>query len=335
MKNKLKKIIAFLTILGVCVCVCACSGGESGIADSDEEILLEAGGDAVYTDEARYYAYTRQASYEAYYIAYGQDIDWQSEYESGVTYEDAVKDSVLEDMCRRLAVKSYAERYDVSTDEEDEAQAAEKAAKYFEDSSEQLTAAVNITEERLCDVFRSEILFDKVCDAYLEESGIEISPDDCRQAAISFIQIDVEGDGEEDADEKSAEKCEAVAKKIVHDIKDGVSIEEAAAEYGYEVILGNIGENDNDGSAFAQTALSLAAGDSDWIAENDTYYVIYCDLEYDEEATLEAYEEALDDEREEAADAMYSEWKESAEVRIDNDLWENINFSSHIFVLQS
>lgn len=68
---------------------------------SNSEVAINAGGIGVLTDEVRYYAYTAQATYEAYYISENKNIDWKSDMKKGVSWQEGVKSIVLDDICRR------------------------------------------------------------------------------------------------------------------------------------------------------------------------------------------------------------------------------------------
>ena len=44
----------------------------------DETVAIHAGNTEVYLDEAKYYAYTAQATYETYYLTKNKEINWSS-----------------------------------------------------------------------------------------------------------------------------------------------------------------------------------------------------------------------------------------------------------------
>lgn len=61
---------------------------------SNSEVAINAGGIGVLTDEVRYYAYTAQATYEAYYISENKNIDWKSDMKKGVSWQEGIKSIV-------------------------------------------------------------------------------------------------------------------------------------------------------------------------------------------------------------------------------------------------
>ena len=68
---------------------------------ADETVAIHAGNIDVYLDEAKYYAYTAQATYETYYLTKNKEINWSSKTKAKMTMEEMVKSTVLDDICRR------------------------------------------------------------------------------------------------------------------------------------------------------------------------------------------------------------------------------------------
>ena len=318
MKNKLSVLVLIL-IIALCMQACAGDNNENEGSGDDTEVVLEIGGHDVCMDEIRYYAYTKQASYEAYYIAYDKEIDWQDSADDEQTLEEAVKESLLNEICKRSVINNHADEYEVELDSSDRAEAESMVDEYFENSSEALKTKINITEERLEEVFEYKILYEKMCTEYMEQNEMSVSEEDCIQAEVSVVTIEDTEDGER------------IAEKIAKAVKSGEDIEAAAEEYGYSSVTGNIAAGSRNGDEIEEMCLSLATGDTDWLCVDDTYYVIYCVTENDEEATETVYEETLDEAMDEAAEEMYRLWAEDEEIKIDEEKWEEITFDESIF----
>lgn len=320
MKNK--QIVLFL-ILMITICTCACSGADDK-EDEDDSLtaVLEVGGTKVYMDEIKYYAYTKQASHEAYYIAYGQEVDWQEDVDSEKTLEETVKDIVLNEICKRTIVNNHADKYNVTLDESDMQEAKDMVETYFSDSASALISAIGITEDRLTEVFEYQKLYEKVCLKYMEKNGTDISIEECVQARVSVITV---------ADE---EKAQTIASKILKEIKSGADINDVAEKYNCEAAEGNIGAGDRDGDELEELCLSLASGDVDMFCEDETYYVVYCISDYDGEATDAAYEQLLSEAKDAAAAEIYNIWKDSDSIKINESEWDKITFDIPIFTLE-
>ena len=118
----------------------------------------------IYMDEFRYYAYKTQATYEVYYMSKNKELKWNKKLKIGVTLEEGVKSQILSNICERQALYEEASKYDVSLSAEEESEANEEADYYLENSSEKMLSKVNISKERLVEIYKKEKIAKKVED---------------------------------------------------------------------------------------------------------------------------------------------------------------------------
>lgn len=118
----------------------------------------------IYMDEVRYYAYKTQATYEVYYMSKNKELKWNKKLKIGVTLEEGVKSQILSNICERQALYEEASKYDVSLRAEEESEANEEADYYLENSSEKMLSKVNISKERLVEIYKKEKIAKKVED---------------------------------------------------------------------------------------------------------------------------------------------------------------------------
>ena len=118
----------------------------------------------IYMDEVRYYAYKTQATYEVYYMSKNKELKWNKKLKIGVTLEEGVKSQILSNICERQALYDEASKYDVSLSAEEESEANEEADYYLENSSEKMLSKVNISKERLVEIYKKEKIAKKVED---------------------------------------------------------------------------------------------------------------------------------------------------------------------------
>lgn len=128
----------------------------------EDTVAVNAGECKVYLDEAKYYVYTAQATYEVYNITEGKEINWNGEMKKGVTWQQGVKSMVLDDLCRRECMYSLAEEYNVKLSDDEEKQIETEVENFFEDSAEKLVSKIGISENRLKFVFEKKKIADKV-----------------------------------------------------------------------------------------------------------------------------------------------------------------------------
>ena len=173
-KNILKaKYMGILLVLSLILSVftgCEVSEKQQGIPDSVDTIRV--GNIYVEDDEMRYYFYNTQATYEAYYIAEDMELDWDSELQEGTSLREGVKSIILDDICKREVIISFAEDYSIETDSDDVSEAEKMVETFFTETNPKLQSKINISPLRLQEIFEKEILYKKVSEAMeAEEEG--------------------------------------------------------------------------------------------------------------------------------------------------------------------
>lgn len=135
---------------------------EAATGRAEDTVAINAGVIKVFLDEACYYAYTAQATYEAYYISEGKEINWNGEMKDDVTWQQGVKSTVLDDICRRECMYSLAEEYNVSLSEEEEKEIDISVTNYYSDTNKKLMSKIGIKQDRLKFLFQKQKIAQKV-----------------------------------------------------------------------------------------------------------------------------------------------------------------------------
>lgn len=164
---KMKKLLNISLILVLVVSLVGCGNSEVEKVDTitksaDKIVAINAGESTVYLDEAMYYAYTAQATYETLFISEGKEIDWDSEMKEDVSWQQGVKSTVLDDICRRECMYSLAAEYNVSLDEENKKEIEVAVDNFFENSNEKLLEKINVGRQRLIYVFEKQKIANRV-----------------------------------------------------------------------------------------------------------------------------------------------------------------------------
>ena len=110
----MKRFLYILLGIVLTMGLVGCSDSEAEKVDAttkspDKAVAIHAGDVAVYMDEAMYYAYTAQATYETLFLTEGREIDWSTEMKEGVSWQQGVKSTVLDDICRRECMYQLAQ----------------------------------------------------------------------------------------------------------------------------------------------------------------------------------------------------------------------------------
>ena len=150
---------------------CGCGKKDDSKTPENERVAVTVDGHEVYLDEAKYYAYSSQATYEVYYITNDEDIDWNEKVE-GSTWQGAVKGQTLDDICRRECFYDKRDEYNVKLDKEEKSEVDKKVMNYYSESSKVLKDKIGVKKARLKEIFTKAAIAQKVEDIMeAEEKG--------------------------------------------------------------------------------------------------------------------------------------------------------------------
>ena len=128
---RLGKRAAAVTAAGVLAAVSVT--GCSGSIDTDA-VVATVGDEEITLGVANFYARLTQGEYETYYASMmgmtAEDM-WAQEYDEDTTFEEQIKDSVMESLEDMYVLSQHAADYDIALPEEEES-AISDAAEQFE-----------------------------------------------------------------------------------------------------------------------------------------------------------------------------------------------------------
>lgn len=128
-------------------------------ADKAKDVVVITAGDRnVYLDEVRYYLYNTQATYEAVYMAEDKEVDWEQIVEGDIVLKDAVKSTVIDKICKREAILSYADAYDVKLSDSELEEIDKKVQIFFDESDDELLRRIDVSPERLQEIYKKDAL---------------------------------------------------------------------------------------------------------------------------------------------------------------------------------
>ena len=169
----MRKLLIFTICIGLVMSMagCGCGSKDDATLPNNERLAITVDGNEVFLDEAKYYAYSSQATYEVYFISEGKEIDWNAKVE-GTTWQGMVKGQTLDDICRRECFYAKKDDYNVKLETEEKEEVERKVKNYFAESSDKLKKKIGITKKRLMEVFTKDAVATKVQDIMeAEEKG--------------------------------------------------------------------------------------------------------------------------------------------------------------------
>lgn len=161
-----KQVVKTCLVFALCLCMMGCGGNsekeEETTGSPEDTVAIHAGEINVYLDEARYYAYTAQGTYETYYLTEGKQLDWKKKTKKGMTMEELVKSTVLDDICRRECIYSYCKEYNIDLSEEEQEKIRIDLDNYYKETDGELLSKIGISRERLKKVFEKQAITKKI-----------------------------------------------------------------------------------------------------------------------------------------------------------------------------
>lgn len=154
------KLGLFTIILMCCFLAFGCSKKD----DIDDNVFMTVDGLEISPNEAKFYAYNKQANYEVYYLANGFKIDWNAPYDddTDMTMEDLVKKEVLAQMKELILVSEYAKEHGVKLDDEDLGEIDALVDEFISDSKDTLLDKTGKDKDVLKTVFTRQKYVDKL-----------------------------------------------------------------------------------------------------------------------------------------------------------------------------
>ena len=195
----------------------------------------------------------QQAQYEAQYAMYSQwfgtpyspQWDAAADEETGETRGQQLVSGMLENVELMYVMKEKAADYGVELTEENKSAAAEAAATFMKDNSEEVISEIGVTEDQVQTYLELQTITQQIYDKIREEAEINITDEEANQSSFSYITVTreaetadaAEGETEtaeetEDAAENTEEAAEETKEEAAEETKEETAEEtkEEAAE---------------------------------------------------------------------------------------------------------
>ena len=300
--------------------------------------------------------YQQAQMYEMYtaYFGAAEIFDMVMDESSGETYGETLKGYALDSIEEMVLLRQHAEEYGVTLTAEEEEQIDKVAQAYIDENSEDVRAAVGASKENVIELLKLQLIKSKMLEPMAADVDTEVSDEEAQQSGVTYVKID-KATEDDFADENSDES--SLADSSVADSVDVTAqVEAANAEKlsQAEAVLaavqasGNVAEadmttiaNEVNADFYAQTGqftthntedtvldmaiVEAVAGLADGTlvdhvveaSDGTAWFVVRFDAAYDEAATEEIKKEKVTARKQEAYDTLYTEWKDSATITVD------------------
>lgn len=330
---RLGKRAAAVTAAGVLAAVSVT--GCSGSIDTDA-VVATVGDEEITLGVANFYARLTQGEYETYYASMmgmtAEDM-WAQEYDEDTTFEEQIKDSVMESLEDMYVLSQHAADYDIALTEEEESAISDVAEQFEADNTDAAKEAVSGYKKDIEKVLELVTIQNKMDSAMKEGVDEEVSDEEAAQKSMQYVLFsytttDDSGNSTELTDEEK-EELKTTAQSLADRTAAGEEFATVAEELGAEAQTATFDSEStspNEDLIAAADALQNEGDVTELVETDSGIYVAELTSLLDREATDAEKESIVEQRRQDQFDSLLEEWKDAIEIEVNDRVWNKVDF---------
>ena len=330
---RLGKRAAAVTAAGVLAAVSVT--GCSGSIDTDA-VVATVGDEEITLGVANFYARLTQGEYETYYASMmgmtAEDM-WAQEYDEDTTFEEQIKDSVMESLEDMYVLSQHAADYDIALTEEEESAISDAAEQFEADNTDVAKEAVSGYKKDIEKVLELVTIQNKMDSAMKEGVDEEVSDEEAAQKSMQYVLFsytttDDSGNSTELTDEEK-EELKTTAQSLADRTAAGEEFATVAEELGAEAQTATFDSEStspNEDLIAAADALQNEGDVTELVETDSGIYVAELTSLLDREATDAEKESIVEQRRQDQFDSLLEEWKDAIEIEVNDRVWNKVDF---------
>ena len=330
---RLGKRAAAVTAAGVlaAVSVTGCSGSIYTAA-----VVATVGDEEFTPGAANFYSRLTQGEYETYYASMmgmtAEDM-WAQEYDEDTTFEEQIKDSVMESLEDMYVLSQHAADYDIALTEEEESAISDAAEQFEADNTDAAKEAVSGYKKDIEKVLELVTIQNKMDSAMKEGVDEEVSDEEAAQKSMQYVLFsytttDDSGNSTELTDEEK-EELKTTAQSLADRTAAGEEFATVAEELGAEAQTATFDSEStspNEDLIAAADALQNEGDVTELVETDSGIYVAELTSLLDREATDAEKESIVEQRRQDQFDSLLEEWKDAIEIEVNDRVWNKVDF---------
>lgn len=271
------------------------------------EQLFKIGKSVCTLPEAMIYVMDYQRQYEG---VYGVEM-WEHDF-GGITFENYVKDTIVDQLASMKAITLLAGDYEVSLSNDEEEKVSQAAEDYYGALTEEQIEYMDLELKDVESLYRDHALSGKVYEEITKDVNTEVSDDEARIITVQQIRLD------------SAETAQSVKEQL----DEGRDFAAVASSYSLDSqVTYTFGRGEHD-AAYEEAAFALENDQvSDVIETEDGYYILKCVNNFDQEATEDNKVTMVEKRRDELFESVYEKLVADTPSQFNSRLWEKVHFA--------
>jgi Asp-tRNA(Asn)/Glu-tRNA(Gln) amidotransferase A subunit family amidase len=256
---------------------------------------------------------------------------------SSITYEDDVKDDILEEMKVEKTLVLVAGEQKITLTEEEQEDCRTKAEEVIRGFDNEEVISYGITLDKVANYYEDIALMSKLCGSSMDDLKKKYNKKEYEMTTVygaifPTYQVDQEGNSVEMSANKKKKVLEQ-AQKAREEIESGASIEDIVEEFHlkYAGEKSFSAKADEDDTELYNQIKKLKDGEySQVLTLEQGYGIIKMVHRVDEEKTKEALEKEIEDAQRKLFLEYYTDkYKDKYHTRIEEDIWDALPLASN------
>ncbi len=311
-----------------------------------EDVVATVEDQEITAEVANFYARYVQAQYETYYSAFLGENMWESEASEGKTYEESVKDSVLQTLEDMVLLEQHMKEYEVSISEAEEQVIKDSAKAFDEVNALEDKEKVSGSETAVKRVLTLIAIQHKMQDAIQSGADTEVSDEEAAQKSLQYVEfsytVESEEEDEEKEDDKDGDKKEESREMTDKEKKELQKKAEefakaAKGEADFEAYAKGkeleVQKTTFDSKSVSPSEDLIKAADklkegetTDVVKTDDGCYVARVTSLLDREATDAKKDTIVSERKQELYTDTCKKWRDDAKITVNDEVWGKIGF---------
>lgn len=327
------KKAAILTAAGAlaAMSVTGCSG-----SINTDAVVATVGDEDITLGVANFYARMTQGQYETYYASMmgttGEAM-WTQEAGEDQTYEESVKDSLMENLQNMYLISQHAADYEVSLTEDEKDAISEAAEQFSEANTDEAKEVVSGYKKDVEKFLELATIQTKMDSKMREGVDEEVSDEEAAQKAMKYVffsytSTDDSGNSTTLSDDEK-EGLKTDAQSLADRVKAGEDISAVAEEMGqtaYDLTFDSESTSPNEDLIAAVDVFETEGETTDVIEADDGLYVGQLTSLLDRDATDQKKASIVEQRRQDQYDSLLEEWRNSTDISVDDKVWAKVDF---------
>lgn len=313
---------------------------------NEDAVVLTVGDSELTADVANFYARYTQAQYETYYAGYlGEDM-WNSEAEEGVTYEESVKDGIMEQLEIMLVLEDHMADYDIALTDAEKEVIKEQAKKFDEANSLENKEKVSGSSETVERVMTLMTIQEKMMNAIRSGADTEVSDEEAAQKSMQYVfysytasEEETGSDTEETEETNTVDKdsIKAQAEEFAQGAASASDFEAYAEKQGVEVSTATFdSESTNPEAAVVEAADQMEEGEVSEVIETESgCYVVKLTSLLDRDATDAEKETIIEQRKSDLYTETCEGWLDEADIDVNESVWKKVDFNQISVIIKN